>query len=68
MSKRSCCGSKKTKEGTPFMKHSDAKRQPEEVTPFQRFEELTKRLLAVPKKEADAKMEEIKRRKGKKPS
>jgi hypothetical protein len=50
------------------MKHSDAKRQPEEVTPFQRFEELTKRLLAVPKKEADAKMEEIKRRKGKKPS
>jgi hypothetical protein len=31
-------------------------------TPFQRFEELTKRLLAVPKEEADAKAKELKRR------
>ncbi len=48
------------------MKDSEDKR-PEPATPFQRFEDLTKRLLAIPKKEADAKMEEIKRRKGKKP-
>lgn len=34
---------------------------------FRRFEDLTKRLLAVPKKEADAKMEEFKGRKSKKP-
>ncbi len=39
----------------------------ESTTPFQRFEDLTKRLLAVPKKEADAKMEEFKGRKNKKP-
>lgn len=48
------------------MKDSEDKRA-EPPTPFQRFEDLTKRLLAVPKKEADAKMEEIKRRKRGKP-
>ncbi len=48
------------------MKDSEQK-CPGSVSPFQRFEDLTKRLLAVPKKEADAKAEEFKRRKGKKP-
>lgn len=35
------------------------------TTPFQRFEELTKRLLSVPKKEADAKAAKRKRDKDK---
>lgn len=47
------------------MKDSERK-HPESATPFQRFEDLTKRLLAVPKQEADAKAEELKRRKGSK--
>lgn len=34
---------------------------------FRRFEDLTKRLLSVPKKEADAKAAEQKRRKNTKP-
>ena len=43
-------------------------RRSESPTPFQRFEELTKRLLAVPKKEADAKAKELKgRRRNNKP-
>lgn len=49
------------------MKDSEAQKQSSSSTPFQRFEDLTKRLLSVPKKEADAKMEEFKGRKGKKP-
>ncbi len=48
------------------MKDSERKHS-ELTTPFQRFEDLTKRLLAVPKKEADAKAEELKRRKSGKP-
>lgn len=41
------------------MKDSERK-HPDSATPFQRFEDLTKRLLAVPKEEADAKMKEMK--------
>lgn len=48
------------------MKDSERKR-PEPPTPFERFEDLTKRLLSVPKKEADAEAQEFKRRKSKKP-
>lgn len=48
------------------MKDSERKRvEPE--SPFQRFEDLTKRLLSVPKREADAKEAERKRRKDGKP-
>ncbi len=40
---------------------SDSKNGDSKVSDsFRRFEDLTKRLLAVPKKEADAKMEEFK--------
>lgn len=46
------------------MKNRDDGKSDNSGTPFQRFEDLTKRLLAVPKKEADAKMEEFKRREG----
>jgi hypothetical protein len=44
------------------MKNSDGKQSTDSRTPFQRFEELTKRLLAVPKQEADAKAKELKKR------
>jgi hypothetical protein len=47
------------------MKDSEAKRRHDEATPFRRFEDLTKRLLSVPKKEADAKAAERERSKGK---
>jgi hypothetical protein len=46
------------------LKDSERKRA-ESVAPFQRFEDLTKRLLSVPKKEADAKAAERERSKGK---
>ena len=39
----------------------------EPVAPFRRFEDLTKRLLSVPKREADAKGAGRKGRKGNKP-
>jgi hypothetical protein len=48
------------------LKDSERK-HPDPTTPFERFEDLTKRLLSVPKKEAGAKAEEFKRRKSKKP-
>lgn len=48
------------------MKDSERERT-ESVAPFRRFEDLTKRLLAVPKREADAKEAERKRRKDGKP-
>lgn len=43
------------------MSDSDAERRQEGATPFRRFEDLTKRLLSVPKKEADAKAAERRR-------
>lgn len=44
----------------------DSEQSPSKLTvPFQRFEDLTKRLLSVPKKEADAKAAERKRDKNK---
>ncbi len=46
------------------MKDSKQKHS-ESVAPFRRFEDLTKRLLSVPKQEADAKAAEQKRRKDK---
>lgn len=49
------------------MKRSEANERHNEDNAFQRFEDLTKRLLAIPKKEADAKMKEIEDRKSKKP-
>lgn len=48
------------------MRDSERKRS-ESESPFQRFEDLTKRLLSVPKREADAKETGQKRRKGGKP-
>ncbi len=48
------------------MKDSERERT-EPAAPFQRFEDLTKRLMSVPKREADAKEAERKRRKGGKP-
>lgn len=48
------------------MKNSERERF-EPVAPFRRFEDLTKRLLSVPKREADAKEAERKRRKHNKP-
>lgn len=43
------------------------KKSDEAKTSFEKFEELTKRLLSVPKEEADTKMEEAKKRRSKKP-
>jgi hypothetical protein len=37
----------------------------EPLSPFQRFEELTKRLLAVPRKELQAKLDKYSRKKAK---
>lgn len=48
------------------MKDSERGRA-EPESPFQRFEDLTKRLLSVPKREAYAKEAERKRRKDGKP-
>jgi hypothetical protein len=47
------------------MGRSDPKKRSNGATPYQRFEDLTKRLLSVPKDEADAKAAEQKRRKNK---
>lgn len=41
----------------------ESTRLPEGPTPFERFEELTRRLLAVPKRELDEKRDEEKQRK-----
>lgn len=49
------------------MKSSGANEPHGETNSFRRFEDLTKRLLSVPKKEADAKAAEQKRRKSTKP-
>lgn len=46
------------------MKGSEQKHS-KSAAPFQRFEDLTKRLLSVPKEEADTKAAEQKRRKNK---
>jgi hypothetical protein len=48
------------------LKDSERKRTEPESS-FQRFEDLTKRILSVPKREADAKEEERMRRKDGKP-
>ena len=47
------------------MKNSESSERHSETDPFRRFEDLTKRLLSVPKKEADAKAGERKRAKNK---
>lgn len=47
------------------MKRTEANGQHDEPNAFRRFEDLTKRLLSVPKKETDAKAAERKRDKNK---
>jgi len=44
----------------------ETKEQTQNLTPFQKFESLAKRLFAVPKKEVDQKIQEFKLRQQKK--
>lgn len=43
-------------------------KEPQNMTPFQKFESLAKRLLAVPKKEVEEKIKEFRERPQKKQS